>query len=138
MTTWGGLDVTGFARAAGFDPVQAKRATAIAFAVSGFNDHYFSGIAGVPSMDQVGLWGLHPDALPTQGPMALYDPATSARVLHSLWANSGESFLWMPVFQLHGGSEVIAAWQALDRGRLWQTRAKSMPQRAGPPTPQPV
>jgi hypothetical protein len=138
VTTWGGADVTRFAQAAGFDAVQSKRATAIAFAVSRFNDHYEQRIAGVPSMDQLGLWGLHPEMGPTARGLCLFDPVTSAKVLQHLWSEAGGTFEWMPVFSVRAGDLVRQAWTLLDDHRLWQTRARDMIQTGASPIAQPA
>lgn len=123
MTTWGGREVQAFARAAGFDAVEAKRAACVAFAATSWRDHFESSIPGVPVLSAWGLWAINPTVAGLFNPRDLFSPYISAQVVRRLWREAGEVWDFHPIVRAFGGALIPAAWRAIEAANLWNTSA---------------
>ncbi len=127
MTTWGGHDVARFARKAGFTGEDVRRAVVVAYAATGWNDHYQHDVPGSPQLSQWGLFATWPSALAAPDQRSLFDPQASADDAYRYWAHFNRTWDWAPVVGDNGGAAVKAAWATIDRHHLWGVKARQMP-----------
>jgi hypothetical protein len=125
MTWFAPLEVLNFARKAGFDNEQAKRAATVALVVSSGADHYRWQTPGVDGSFQSGLWGIPQvlvDEIGAGDQMSAMESAATAR---SLWRAHGNRWDWHPVVAADAGATVRRTLDALDLDNLWNARSKA-------------
>ncbi len=124
MTWWAPLDVLRFAREAGWDNDQGKRAATVALVATSGADHYLWDTPGVPGSDMVGLWGLPLSDVQSVGGGDQMSPRESAQTARALWIANGRKWEWHPVVQSDAGATVRRTLDALDLDNLWGASAK--------------
>lgn len=122
MTTLGGRVVAQLARDAGFSGDEVKRAQAVSFAATRWQDHYTSYVAGVPSLTQAGLFATTPELDGAPSERELLDGAVSAQDAYRLWTAAGGNWDWHPVVRAFDGMFVRSAWLALEAHKLWNSK----------------
>ena len=127
MSQLGGRSVAIAARTAGFTGDEVRRAEAVAFAATRWQDHYELDVPGSPSLSRWGLFATPPDRYPGANPRDLFKAHLSAVDAYRYWMMAGGRWDWHPVVQDNGGARVIAAWRYLDQHGLWESKARQVP-----------
>ena len=105
---WDALEITRFARGAGFARDDVVTATALALATSGGIDHY-EFAPGSPGVGRyVGLWGIDTDAWPVFADTDLFVPQHAATAAHALFELVG-GWEWSPTFMAGAHRAHLAA-----------------------------
>lgn len=125
MTWWNPLQTLAYARAAGFDNEDAKRAATVALVASQGADHYDWSDPGVPESAQKGLFGLPVHLVAALGDYDLKSPTTSAALAWQLWRAANRKWDWHPVVKADGGAMVKRTLAALDLDNRWTDTARS-------------
>lgn len=127
MTQLGGVEVSRIALRAGFKGPANDEAVDLAYAVSGWNDHYEHVDATDPRRTRYGLWGLTEEETGVDNPRDLLDPLSSALILHNMYLSAGNSFDWHHAVELHDGDTFKKARAIVDVRRLRGRTAHGMP-----------
>lgn len=126
MTWWGPSEVLNFAKRAGFDNHDAKRAAAIALATTAGADHWEWSDLTVPSTAAKGLFGVPTELVARVSGGDQFNPSESAATLRKLFTLAGQKWGWHPSVKSDGGSMVRRTLDALDLDGMWSARPGHM------------
>lgn len=130
MTQWGGVELQQWCRRAGWRGDEVRRAAAVSWALSSWQDHYSYTPRDLPSWVELGLFGIHPGQVELVSISQLFDPLVSCQLAHQLWHESSSSWQWLKQYQVGGEQLIEHALMQLDARQLWGLTAAEMP-RAG-------
>jgi hypothetical protein len=125
MTWFAPLEVFSFARKAGFDNEQAKRAATVALVATSGADHYRWDTPGVPDTGSSGLWGIPDPLVAGSTNLDQFLASNSAATAWHIWRAHGDRWDWHPVVANDAGATVRRTLDALDLDNLWNARSKA-------------
>lgn len=126
MTWWGPGEVLKFAKGAGLDNHDAKRAAAIAVAVTGGADHWEWTDVAVPDQSVRGLFAIPAELVTRVNRGNQFDPEESALTIRKLFTLAGGKWGWHPGVKADGGANVKRTLDALDLDGLWTAKPGHM------------